>query len=187
MNLRKTIIGALGALALAFGMVGAAGASVVSPNSTGFTNMSPDDVLNSPGEEILFAVTGADTGAISAEFDFTNLTGFNTGQVVKVSVNANPTVSIRNLQFLLNGSSLLQVTSDSDPATILATDFFVALANGLNTLKVTGTGLLTGASGFNASILATPIPAAGLLFGSALLIGGLYRRRKMVKEFGLPS
>jgi hypothetical protein len=36
-------------------------------------------------------------------------------------------------------------------------------------------------------ITIVPLPATALLFGSALLGGGLMRRRKMIKEFGLPS
>lgn len=35
-------------------------------------------------------------------------------------------------------------------------------------------------------ITIVPLPAAALLFGSALLGGGLMRRRKMIKKYGLP-
>ena len=36
-------------------------------------------------------------------------------------------------------------------------------------------------------ITIVPLPAAALLFGSALLGGGLMRRRKMIKKLGLPA
>jgi hypothetical protein len=53
---------------------------------------------------------------------------------------------------------------------------------------MTVTGFTSSAGGqFSLNVNTVPLPATALLFGSALLGGGLMRRRKMIKEFGLPA
>lgn len=56
---------------------------------------------------------------------------------------------------------------------------------GASTIVVSGTAF--GGGAYTLGMSAVPLPAAALLFGSALLGGGLMRRRKMIKEFGLPA
>ena len=194
MNLRKTIIGALGALALAFGMVGAAEASTVT-GATGTADISVNGVLNADitavGDVLFFEEKDIlDGKTLATVFNFTN-SGVPVGSVSAVVVTVISGLStLKNLTFDFNMGDMFLITDSSGNTLPAANDgFLVSLLGGANTIKVTGTtsGAGAGSSLYSASLLATPIPAAGLLFGSALLIGGLYRRRKMVKEFGLPS
>lgn len=64
--------------------------------------------------------------------------------------------------------------------------FSHVFSTGLFTVQVTGVTLDSGGD-YSLVLTAVPLPAAALLFGSVLLGGGLMRRRKMIKEFGLPA
>ena len=190
MNLRKTIIGVLGALALAFGMVGAAGASTVT-DATGTATISGDFLAI--GDTVFFQeMTIPDGSTLGTVFNFNNsVVPPGLASFITVSFSGGTTLStIKDLTFDFNsGANVFPITGPTGALLPAAAGFLVSLVTGPNTIKVTGTtaGAGPGGSFYSASLLATPIPAAGLLFGSALLIGGLYRRRKMVKEFGLPS
>jgi len=205
MNLRKTIIGALGALALAFGMVGGAGASTIdsfTPTATAFisVNDAPFTDIMAVGDKLVFGEESIPDGTIGAMFgsDLTVATRFSFDVSGVPLGSALPVL----VTFISGASTLLDLTFEfnSDLATTFkitgptgnllpdADGFLVSLLAGTNKVKITGTVSGGGGSSlYTATLLATPIPAAGLLFGSVLLIGGLYRRRKMVKEFGLPS
>lgn len=64
--------------------------------------------------------------------------------------------------------------------------FASALAAGHATLTIAGSTFSSGGK-YSLFLTAVPLPAAALLFGSAILGGGLMRRRKMIKKFGLPA
>lgn len=72
---------------------------------------------------------------------------------------------------------------DPDPDSVFA--FFSLMAG--ESLDLRATGLVGDANNFFVAIQAVPVPAAGVLFGSALLGAAALRRRKLQQKLGLPQ
>lgn len=163
--------------------------------------ISPGDSVSFTGGEIYVADTGLGASAENTVFEhvYTYDMDIAGGGIVRADVdalntppNTGPTTyGIANLTFTWEEADTtfmnsLTITDGSGFALLgLPTAFFTFLAQAAGyTLTVTGTTLAGG--GDYSLITSVPIPAAAFLFGSALLGGGLLRRRKMIKKFGLP-
>ena len=94
-------------------------------------------------------------------------------------------VGLTELTITVNGASM----SVGDGVSFLSNGFFlfnVVQGADANTITISGTpGPNNGFSSLD--IAAVPIPAAGLLFGGALLGAGLLRRSRIREEVGLPQ
>lgn len=190
MEMMKILKGAAAALVLSFGFANAGQAATVTGETlTGSGFITGDLIL--PNTSLSFGESfGINALAVGTELNA--VFGFNNqfaGAVSKVFVTTGSVASVfEDLQFTFNGLDVFNITGSAGVALPEFSGFFVNLLNGSNTVSVSGKFL--GGSinpSYSATLVATPIPAAGVLFGSVLLAGGLYRRRKMVKEIGLPA
>lgn len=145
------------------------------------------------GEEAKIANTNLAVGA------FSDTATLKVGDVpgaeyhVDVEFSDGSPAGFYDLTLSINGGAGIAITDGNG---LQIVDFLTsALISGTHATPADNVFVLSGVAFSSSSIewpdysiiiRAVPLPAAALLFGSALLGGGLLRRRKMIKDFGLP-
>jgi hypothetical protein len=160
------------------------------------STFAPDPVVVGDGTAHVSVTTDLDD-TINELVTFTNNVGddgeFTTYKVV-VGVNNAPNVdpTVENQFGSLTVKSYLD---DGNPGgfnfstTPLLEDSAVlwfSLVKGI-TFDIEATGVTAAGRQFSVDVTAVPIPAAGVLFGSALLGAAALRRRKLQQKLGLPQ
>lgn len=183
-SIGKFAIGA--ALALCFG-ASAQAATVISDGVDSVLDVNDDwNVIGSfpfegPGTLTTeFTLeTAANVGG--ALFEFEPISAFGTDGFVAFQ-------NLDSVRIWVNGSEIPSspFTNGSDPLALF--DFYVALTPGfVNAITIAAT-TSADIGGYSFDVVApVPIPAAGVLFITGLLGAGLWRRRKIQQEVGLPT
>lgn len=206
----KRIFAALGAMMLVFGLIGGASATSFNIVTQSTTNLTQgDDYTAIDGQINVGSTSLASIGPGGGPFGFVyefvvaaNST-FNLLQTVS-NQNEGGTASwgIQNLTYTWTGDTglglsglLTAVITDGDSNNVTGSDLpfiYVTTLTNATAIALSGfitvTGFTEAIGGqFSLNVTTVPLPATALLFGSALLGGGLMRRRKMIKKFGLPA
>lgn len=205
----KKIITALGATALVMGLIGGASAASLNVVTYSTTTLTlGDDYTATDGGVTVGNASLATIGPVGFEgyvYEFELAAGTSYDLLSTVSNQNEGGTAGWGIQNLTYTWTVDAGVTSSGPTVVVVTDggsnnitgsplpyqFITTMTNatgGALSVFMTVTGFTSSAGGqFSLNVNTVPLPATALLFGSALLGGGLMRRRKMIKEFGLPA